>query len=43
MKFVLKRYIYGLFIDFTNAFNTVPHSRLFQKLREKRVLEEEEI
>ena len=35
--------IYGLFIDFSNAYNSVPHSRLFEKLREKEVLDEEEI
>ena len=40
---IRKQNIYGLFIDFTNAFNTVPHTRLFQKLRDKRVLEEVEI
>ena len=28
-----KKCRYGLFIDFANAFNTVPHTLLFQKLR----------
>ena len=35
--------IYGLFIDFSNAYNSIPHCLLFKKLREKKVLEEEEI
>ena len=35
--------VYGLFIDFSNAYNTVPHSRLFEKLRAKAVFEEKEI
>ena len=35
--------VYGLFIDFSNAYNTVPHSRLFEKLRAKAVLEAKEI
>ena len=34
---------YGLFIDFANAYNTVPHSLLFRKLRQKKCLEEDEI
>ena len=34
---------YGLFIDFSNAYNSIPHSLLFQKLRKKKVLEENEI
>ena len=34
---------YGLFIDFSNAYNSVPHTRLFQKLRQKNILEEEEV
>ena len=34
---------YGLFIDFANAYNTVPHSLLFRKLRQKKCLDEEEI
>jgi hypothetical protein len=34
---------YGLFIDFANAYNTVPHELLFKKLREKKCLDEEEI
>jgi len=38
-----KQPIYGLFIDFSNAYNMVPHSRLFEKLRSKAVLEEKEI
>ncbi len=37
------RPVYGLFIDFSNAYNNVPHYLLFQKLREKNVLNEEEI
>ena len=38
-----KQPVYGLFIDFSNAYNSVPHSRLFEKLREKKILEEEEV
>ena len=34
---------YGLFIDFANAYNTVPHTLLFKKLRDKKCLEEDEI
>lgn len=34
---------YGLFIDFANAYNTVPHTFLFQKLRQKKCMDEEEI
>ena len=34
---------YGLFIDFANAYNTVPRSLLFRKLRQKKCLDEEEI
>ena len=35
--------VFGLFIDFANAYNTVPHTLLFQKLRQKRCLGEHEI
>ena len=35
------RSVYGLFIDFANAYNTVPHTLLFKKLREKGCLEED--
>ena len=35
--------VFGLFVDFANAFNTVPHTALFQKLRLKKVLDEDEI
>ena len=38
-----KRNKYGLFIDFANAYNTVPHELLFKKLREKKCLDENEI
>lgn len=31
-----KKTVFGLFIDFAHAYNTVLHSLLFQKLREKR-------
>ena len=34
---------YGLFIDFANAYDTVPHELLFKKLREKKCLDEDEI
>jgi len=34
---------YGLFIDFSNAYNCVPHSLLFQKLRNKQIFDEEEL
>jgi hypothetical protein len=34
---------YGLFIDFANAYNTVPHELLFQKLRRSKCLDESEI
>ena len=38
-----KKYVYGLFIDFSNAYNSIPHSLLFQKLRNKKVLSDDEI
>ena len=34
---------YGLFIDFSNAYNSVPHTLLFRKLRTKGIFTEEEI
>ena len=34
---------YGLFIDFANAYNTVPHTLLFKKLRTKKCMNEDEI
>ena len=37
------RNVYGLFIDFANAYNTVPHVLLFKKLRQKKCLDEDEI
>ena len=39
----IKRNTYGLFIDFANAYNTVPHELLFKKLREKKCMNEDEI
>ena len=38
-----KKEAYGLFIDFSNAYNSIPHELLFNKLRSKNVLKEEEI
>ncbi len=38
-----KKVDYGLFIDFSNAYNSIPHELLFQKLRTKQVLPEDEI
>ena len=38
-----KKAKYGLFIDFANAYNTVPHTLLFQKLRDKKCLDDDEI
>ena len=38
-----KKCRYGLFIDFANAYNTVPHTLLFQKLRQKKCMSEDEI
>jgi hypothetical protein len=38
-----KKAVYGLFIDFSNAYNSIPHELLFKKLREKNVLKEEEV
>jgi hypothetical protein len=35
--------VYGLFIDFNNAYNSVPHVLLFQKLRSKKILNNTEI
>ena len=35
--------VFGLFIGFSNAYNSIPHCLLFKKLREKKVLEEDEI
>ena len=37
------RIVYGVFIDFSNAYNSVPHTALFKKLREKKILPEKEI
>jgi hypothetical protein len=37
------RNTYGLFIDFANAYNTVPHELLFQKLRKNKCLDNSEI
>ncbi len=34
---------YGLFIDFSNAYNMIPHNLLFAKLRRKNILSENEI
>ena len=36
-----KKRVYGLFIDFSNAYNTVLHTKLFKRLQ--RVLNEDEI
>jgi len=38
-----KMSVYGLFIDFSNAYNSIPHALLFKKLREKKVLEDDEV
>ena len=38
-----RRTVFGLFIDFGNAYNSVPHSLLFSKLRQKKILEEDEV
>ena len=38
-----KQVAYGLFIDFSNAYNSIPHELLFAKLRAKQVLKKEEI
>jgi len=38
-----KQNMYGLFIDFANAYNSVPHTLLFQKLRQKGCLSMQEI
>lgn len=38
-----KRACLGLFVDFANAFNSVSHSLLFAKLRQKGCLDEDEI
>ena len=38
-----KRVVFGLFIDFSNAYNSVPHTLLFEKLRKYKVLEDDEI
>jgi len=37
------RIIYGLFLDYANAYNSIPHVLLFKKLRQKNCLTEEEI
>ena len=37
------RACYGLYIDFANAYNSVPQTLLFEKLRKKNIFEEEEI
>ena len=33
----------GLFIDFSNAYNSVPHTLLFKKLRAKNIFDEDEL
>jgi len=38
-----KKIVYGLFIDFSNAYNSIPHELLFAKLRAKKILKPEEI
>jgi len=38
-----KKCVYGLFICFSNAYNSIPHYPLFKKLRAKKILEENEI
>ncbi len=38
-----KRASYGVFIDFSQAYNSIPHTLLFQKLREKQIFEEDEL
>ena len=38
-----KQPIYGLFIDFSNAYNNVPHTLLLNKLRTKGIFTEDEI
>ena len=38
-----KKCVYGLFIDFSNAYNSIPHCLLFQKLRSKKILNDDEI
>src|SRR5687768_2884893 len=35
--------VYGLFIDFSNAYNSIPHILLFEKLRKKSILSKEEV
>ena len=37
------RSIFGLFIDFSHAYNSIPHTLLFTKLRQKNILLEEEV
>ena len=36
-----RKHVYGLFIDFSNSYNTVPHQRLFKKL--EKALNDKEI
>ena len=38
-----KKIVYGLFIDFSNAYNSIPHELLFAKLRAKKILKNDEI
>ena len=38
-----KRNCYGLFIDFQNAYNSVPLTLLFKKLRTKKIFDQEEV
>jgi len=35
--------VYGLFIDFSNAYNSVPHTLLFEKLQAKKIFEDDEL
>ncbi len=38
-----KQYVYGLFVDLSNAYNTVPHLLLFNKIRRKNIFSEDEV
>ncbi len=40
-RFKMKRHCFGLFIDFSNAYNSIPHEALFRKLEEKAIFEKD--
>lgn len=42
-RFRRKECCFGLFVDFANAYNSIPHSKLFEKLEHKNILSCDEL